>query len=274
MQKLFVTGTDTEVGKTFVGCRLVQALFANGYTVQPYKPIESGCKVFADQSQQHELSESGQHVPQMLVPAELDPAELDRAELGPGELIPSDGLAYYQACLGATALTTNLATITPYRFQPAISPARAAQLAQQPTTIQQLLASLPAAACDILLIEGAGGFYSPLTSDGCLNADLAKALQTQVILVVRDQLGCLNHTLLTLAAIQQAGLTTIAIVLNLFNNDFDQVNQTPQAEMNNATELAEHTTLPIVQTQTPDWPNQLAELVACQSVAAKPVTQA
>jgi len=63
------------------------------------------------------------------------------------------------------------------------------------------------------LVEGAGGFYSPLAADG-LNADLAVALQLPLILVVADRLGCINHCLLSLEAIAHRGLHTVAIILN------------------------------------------------------------
>ena len=74
---------------------------------------------------------------------------------------------------------------------------------------------------DVLLVEGAGGFYSPLCSDG-LNADLAEAMQAQVILVVRDRLGCINQALLSLAAIESRGLECFAVVVNQIPSTADE----------------------------------------------------
>ena len=64
------------------------------------------------------------------------------------------------------------------------------------------------------MVEGAGGFYSPLCEDG-LNADLAKALQLPILLIANDQLGCINHILLTAEAIKQKELQLMAIISKL-----------------------------------------------------------
>jgi dethiobiotin synthetase len=73
----------------------------------------------------------------------------------------------------------------------------------------------------LLYVEGAGGFYSPLCEDG-LNADLCEALALAVILVAEDKLGCISQVLLTVEAIKQRGLTLIGVVLNQRqNNDLD-----------------------------------------------------
>jgi dethiobiotin synthetase len=72
------------------------------------------------------------------------------------------------------------------------------------------------------LVEGAGGFYSPIASDG-FNKTLAIKLGYPIILVVGNQLGCINHTLLSIEAIEASGLTLLAIVVNhLQPEDFSQ----------------------------------------------------
>lgn len=167
MNGLFVTGTDTEVGKTYVTVLLTRQLQQQGRQVSARKPVASGCTVHCQDAEQ---------------------------------------LA--QAC------HEPLDNVCPFRFDPAISPARAIAQANSPVRLTHLLACChPAAGKDTLLVEGAGGFLSPLTPDA-LNADLAQALQLPVLLVVANRLGCLNHTLLTLEAIQARGLTCPAILLN------------------------------------------------------------
>ncbi|MDH3716448.1 MAG: dethiobiotin synthase [Gammaproteobacteria bacterium] len=172
---LFVTGTDTGVGKTWIGVQIAHQLCARGLPVAPRKTVESGCQ------------------------------ERD------GELVPADGEAYYRA----VNARQSLAQITAYRLRHSISPQRAARIEQVDTT----LANLVAATCDavdtatFLLVEGAGGFYSPLALDG-LNADFAERLQLPVLLVAPDRLGVINHVLLSVEAIANRGLHTLAVVLN------------------------------------------------------------
>lgn len=209
MKGLFITGTDTDVGKTYIACALARALTANNINVVPRKPVESGC-----QRQGHKL-------------------------------IPADALALKQAA----EYTGELDLVCPYRFEPAISPDRAAMLAKTPLTIEQLKV-----AClnevhpdtDFLLVEGAGGFYSPMCSDG-LNADLAQALDLPVILVAEDRLGCINQILLSLEAIIARGLSAEAIILNRI-----QIPTHYNQDMNNYSDLVKLIDLPVYLFSTPD----------------------
>jgi dethiobiotin synthetase len=197
-QGCFITGTDTGIGKTLVGTALTRLLSAAGVDVQPRKPVESGC----------------------------------RRENG--ELVPNDGLAYYHAATRAVTLSI----ITPYRFEPAVSAERAARLAGIPLDLQLLAtaARWGTKTTSFLLVEGAGGFYSPLCSDGSC-ADLARELRLPVLLVAADRLGCLNHIRLTLDAIAKYKLTPAAIVLNQL--------QPAVPELDNAADLLPLTSCPI-----------------------------
>ena len=196
---LFITGTDTGVGKTFIGTQIVALLHEKKINAVPRKPIESGCK-FID-----------------------------------GKLIPEDASLYFNAA----AKKFSLAEICPYRFEPAISPQRAARLINQPVYLDDAVE-----ACtnnltddDYLIVEGAGGFYSPLCENG-RNADLAKKLHLPVLLVADDKLGCINHILLTVEAINNQGLILNSIILNQQNNAQDQA-------MNNFNDLKLLVNLPI-----------------------------
>ena len=96
------------------------------------------------------------------------------------------------------------------------SPARAAQLEGVELTIRKLAAACTAKVDEddaLLLVEGAGGLYSPIASDG-LNIDLARHLGLPLLIVVEDRLGCINHALLTLEAARRRRLHVIALVLN------------------------------------------------------------
>lgn len=199
MKKLFITGNDTDVGKTYVGSLLVTALFNAGYSCIPRKPIETGC------------------------------AEED------GQLIPEDAMIYHYACNSSQTLDE----ICPYRFRPPISPERAIRLAGETITIQQTReACLPKDSADYLLVEGAGGIYSPLCSDG-LNADLAGIIKANVIIVIKDRLGCINQTLLTLEAVNKYKLNILAIVLN-------QYREHEEPAMDNFEDLKDRLDLPVI----------------------------
>ena len=192
MQGIFITGTSTGVGKTHTGVLLARALVDRKITVIPRKPVESGCARIDD------------------------------------KLIPADAEALVQA----TAYQGGLARVCPYRFQPPISPARAARLAGQSLTTKELVdACAPDSPGGFTLVEGAGGFYSPLAEDG-LNADLAVALQLPVLLVAENSLGVLNQVLLNVEAIKARGLRLVGVVLNTLEDNQD-------SHMDNAADLKE-----------------------------------
>ncbi|MBE9564589.1 MAG: dethiobiotin synthase, partial [Proteobacteria bacterium] len=174
MQGVFITGTSTEVGKTFVAVEIAKALTKKNIRVIPRKPIESGCVKQED------------------------------------ELIPQDALALKNAA----QYEGSLSEVCPYRFEPPISPVRAAHLANKILTTEQLVnICLNGSEKGFVLVEGAGGFYSPLAENG-RNADLAVALQLPVLLVAEDKLGALSQVLLNVEAIQMRGLQLAGVVLN------------------------------------------------------------
>jgi len=176
MKGLFITGTDTDVGKTYIACLIAAELKSKGINVIPKKPVESGC------------------------------------ELINGNLYPNDAALL----LKASQSNLSLDTVCPFRFEEAISPARAAKVNNQKIQLNELISICTAdnnSENDFIITEGAGGFYSPLCEDG-LNADLAEKLNLPILLVANDKLGCINHILLSLEAISARQLSVAAIVLN------------------------------------------------------------
>lgn len=182
MRGLFITGSDTGVGKTFVGTRLVTLLAGRGFRVRPRKPVESGCP---------------------------------RVE---GVLQPQDAAAYH----AAVARAEPLERICPYRFEAAVSPERAAALAGRDLRLAELVAAClnGVEAADFLLVEGAGGFCSPIAADG-LNADLALALGLPVLLVSADRLGAIHQVLVTAEAIERRELELAGVVLDRLPSQAD-----------------------------------------------------
>ncbi len=198
-QGVFVTGTDTDVGKTWVGQMIIRQLCGSGVHVIPRKPVESGWQ---------------------------DDVEKTDAWL----------LAH------AAGKEEELELVCPNRFQAAVSPVRAAALEGKSLQIsevkQQCLEGVNLD--DFLYVEGAGGFFSPLVNDG-LNADLAKELGLPVLLVAEDKLGCINHILLSIAAIESYGLPVKGIVLNARKKADNQ------AVMNNLEDLQGLVSAPVFQ---------------------------
>jgi dethiobiotin synthetase len=199
MRGLFVTGTDTGVGKTMIAGALAHALTGHGIAVAVRKPVESGCERAGD---------------------ELHPADGSILRAAAGEREP-------------------LETVTPLRLVHALSPERAARIEGMELELYDLIAAVRIGAPgDFYLVEGAGGFLSPLAKDA-LNADLAVALGLPVLLVVADRLGCINHALLTAEAIERRGLRIVAAVVNAV---------TPAADegMDNREDLASRLPCPVL----------------------------
>ena len=159
---LFVTGTDTDAGKTWVACALLRRLRAEGIAACGYKPVASGC------------------------------------EASPGGLRSGDALALIEAGDSRAAY----ADVNPYAFAPAIAPHLAAAEAGVVIDPARLAAAHARLATrhDRVIAEGAGGWLTPL-GDGLLLGDWVAAQGWPVLLVVELRLGCLNHALLSAEAI-------------------------------------------------------------------------
>lgn len=196
---IFITGTDTGAGKTYVGTQIVALLHDSGINAVPRKPVESGCSRMN------------------------------------GKLIPQDAHRYYEAANRKFPL----AEICPFRFEPAISPQRAARLVNRPVYLEDVAVKCiqGTGSNDFLVVEGAGGFYSPLCEDG-MNSGLAKKLGLPVLLVAHDKLGCINHVLLTTEAIHHQGLSVCAVILS-------QQGACDDHAMNNCEDLAALLEVPV-----------------------------
>jgi len=175
MTSVFVTGTDTEVGKTFISVGLIELFKQQGLNVAGMKPIASGCKKMAE------------------------------------GLRNDDALALQQHA----NVDLDYDLINPYAFEPAIAPHIAAQQTGTEIDINVLKNNYEQiqSQADVVVVEGAGGWLVPLNEKQTL-ADLAVELNLPVILVVGVRLGCINHALLSVATIQQSGLPLIGWVAN------------------------------------------------------------
>ena len=213
MRVLFVTGTDTGVGKTLVSSVLASALAARGLRVGVAKPVETGCR-------------------------------------GAGDgLVPSDAATL----AAAAADPTPLAAICPYRFADPLAPALAAERAGSAVDVEGLVDALRAraAAVDLLLVEGAGGLLVPLTRRASF-AELAAALGATVLLVVGSRLGAINHALLTLDALRTRRLTVAGYVMNELAGHGDLAVATNEALLRGLTTVPHLGTVPWSDTAAAD----------------------
>ncbi|MEZ9199244.1 dethiobiotin synthase [Shewanella sp. 10N.286.54.B9] len=194
----FVTGTDTDCGKTLVSSALLTAVA--GETVG-FKPVASGC----------EKTEQG--------------------------LRNSDALAL----MAASSIKLPYDDINPFAFAPAIAPHIAAaeqNVALTPARIQAQLNMAQHLGADFVLVEGAGGWRLPL-SEGHYMSEVVQAMSLPVILVVGMKLGCLNHALLTIEAIERDGIVIAGWVSN-------QVDSTMKNQQENLASLQQMISAPFL----------------------------
>jgi dethiobiotin synthetase len=177
---LFITGTDTGVGKTFFSVALLHALASLGVQAVGMKPVAAG-------------------------------AELKDGVWG------NEDVAMLTA---ASAVKAAPELINPYLFREALAPHLAADHKGVAIEIPRIAAALEALAglADLVVVEGVGGFRVPL-GRGRDTADLAVRLDLPLILVVGMRLGCLNHALLTAEAIAARGLKLAGWVANRIDPD-------------------------------------------------------
>lgn len=183
----FITGTDTDVGKTLVACALLREWTAMGYRAVGYKPVSAGCA---------NTLQGLRNLDAMLL-----------QEAGNVELP-------YEA-------------INPIAYEPPIAPHIAAEESGRPIetdVITQGLRRLEASEADFVLVEGAGGWHLPLDRQHLLS-HWVRQQNLPVILVVGAKLGCLNHALLTFDAIRREGLPVAGWIMNRLHPDMSHYQQ-------------------------------------------------
>lgn len=174
---LFVTGTDTEVGKTLIAGAIARCLRRRGRAVEVFKPVATGCR---------------------------------RGREG---LISADA-EFLAACADSRR---TLAEIAPVRFAAALAPNVAAQREHRPVDLEAIFEAYRrlAGAAEAVIVEGVGGLLCPI-SDEFWVVHLARLMGLPVVIVARAGLGTINHTLLTLHAARSAGLEVAGVVVNRY----------------------------------------------------------
>jgi dethiobiotin synthetase len=178
----FITGTDTDVGKTVASVLLLKSLNNISERTLGIKPISAGC----------DMTVNG---------------------------LRNEDALKLQA---ASGIKTDYDTINPIAYAPFIAPHIAAQQQDDTLNLSQLQNCLDNARThkpEWLLVEGAGGWRLPLNNGGLYFSDFALQNQLKVILVVGMKLGCINHAILTHQAIINDGLQCIGWVANQLSDD-------------------------------------------------------
>lgn len=198
----FIAGTDTDVGKTYVASLVIRRLCQLGKSVGVYKPVASGC---TDQD---------------------------------GVRIADDAVRLWQAagCLGT------LDEVCPQRFLAPLAPPAAAEREGTSVDAERLSAAARVwrDRCDILIIEGAGGLFSPL-ADGILNIDLFQRFPAaKMFLVAANRLGAIHQTLSVIEASAGRGIEPAGIIL------CDAAGNADGSQETNANQISRYTNVPIL----------------------------
>lgn len=186
----FITGTDTEIGKTFVTAALLRAFGEEGLRTLGMKPIAAGAELIDGVWHNEDVDQL------------IDAANV----IAPQEIV------------------------VPYLMQTPAAPHIVAQLENVQIDLQQIAACYQEARelVDVVLVEGVGGYVVPL-NDTVSTVDMAQALNLPVILVVGMRLGCINHALLTAQAIQTSGLSLAGWVANTVDAEMKFFEENVQA---------------------------------------------
>lgn len=197
MKGFLITGTDTDVGKTWFMLKFGELLKEHKLKFHFLKPVESGCG---------------------------EPN---------GDIIPKDAMQF------SKLEGVSLSKICKFMFKAYASPPRAANLENKDIEINDIIDFIEENKIDdddcLNLVEGCGGFLSPIANKK-LTSDLAVKVNLPVILVVNNTLGCINHSLLSIQAIESLGLNIKFIILN----DLNEI-----VPLDNFNELSSYTSIPV-----------------------------
>jgi len=178
---IFITGTDTGVGKTVVSAVLIRSLIRKGIRTGAMKPFETGC-----------VNENG-------------------------ELCPQDGM-FLKSVAG---MDDPLELVTPVRYALPLAPMVASNLERRPVDLSSAFSAFRTLSgrYDAIVVEGVGGLLVPVArpttgAPAYYVSDLIRSLALPVVIVTRPTLGTINHTLLTVYQALREGLDVIGIIIN------------------------------------------------------------
>lgn len=177
-QSFFISGTDTDIGKTYISSLIFKSLIQNSNEkTLYYKPVQSGCF----------FNEGTLTAPDLLKVAEISGKEYDK----------------------------NMCT---YYLEPEVSPHLAAEIENKEINPEKIISEIKRrqTEADNLIVEGAGGIYVPLVRDKFYIFDLIKSVSLPVILTAGTKVGAINHTMLTVKFLKNLGIKIQGIVFNRY----------------------------------------------------------
>lgn len=176
---VFVTGTDTECGKTLIAGGIARALLHKGFNVGVMKPAAAGADSRREGSHPRWISVDALHLRQ------------------------------------AAATSDSLDLINPVCFKTPLAPWLAARMERKTVDVNRIMAAYRELARrhDFMVVEGAGGLMVPLKRDFFI-LDLIVRMKLAAVVVARPDLGTINHTLLTIGALKKAGVPIAGVVMN------------------------------------------------------------
>jgi dethiobiotin synthetase len=231
MRGFFITGTDTDCGKTTISLGIMAALQRRGLRVLGMKPVAAGCfdksprppfsngenekspqpPLLKGENEKHSLEKRENENPPFEKDIKKPPFEKDTKKPpfekgGLGGFVHSGSNADALHLLAQGSSRALYEHINPYAFAPPIAPHLAAAQIGVTIELRTILTAYKALAAqaDVIIVEGAGGWRVPLAPNLFLS-DLALALELPVILIVGLKLGCLNHAVLTVESICASG---------------------------------------------------------------------
>lgn len=175
MNGIFITATDTGVGKTFVSAGIASALKNRGINTGVMKPVHTGCRQKS------------------------------------GKLIPEDTLYLMKAA----SIDDPIELVTPYMFREPVAPSVAAEKTNTVISVEKIIKSYKALCRhhEYMIVEGIGGIMVPI-KNGIYVADLIKKLDLPAIIITRPDLGTINHTLLTIDYMKNRKIQIKGVVIN------------------------------------------------------------
>lgn len=206
---IFITGTDTGIGKTIVSAVLIRSLVNKGFKVGAMKPIETGCTWTADKR----------------------------------DLVPSDGMFLKEAA----EMDDPIDTVTPLRFELPLAPMVASDIEKKDVDLSKVFEAynILSNKYDFMVVEGVGGLMVPVKRLSNRRiyyvSDLIRDLKLPTIVVSRPTLGTLNHTVLTINQAFKEGVEVKGVVINYHNPPENTI-----AEKTNPEVLKELITVPII----------------------------
>ncbi|MCG8649736.1 MAG: dethiobiotin synthase [Pirellulales bacterium] len=224
-ETLFFAGTDTEVGKTYVASLVAAALRQRGHQVGVYKPVASGCR---DQV---------------------------------GSRVADDAVSLWQAA----GRPRQLDDVCPQKFIAPLAPPAAAQMegVQVDASLLRRGADIWEQCSDVLVVEGAGGLFSPL-AEGLLNIDLVRQFNAaKLVIVTADRLGVIHQTLAVCEAARHRGIEPHAIILSSLSETTELSSATNQQQ------ISTYTSVPVLG-RVAFGANQIANAIVQQLIQRPP----